>query len=63
MELIELADFLVGAVIYAQRDLKTSTAKVAIIERIRERSGYSLKKNTLYKEDKMNIFIWKGREQ
>lgn len=63
VELIELADFLVGAVVYAQRDLKTSTAKVAIIERIRERSGYSLKKNTLYKEDKMNIFIWKGREQ
>jgi len=34
-------------------------AKLAIIEKIRERSGYNLLQNTLYKEDKMNIFIKK----
>ena len=61
VELIELADFLVGAICYAQRGLTTSRAKLALIERIKERSGYSLLQNTLYKEDKVNIFIWRGR--
>lgn len=60
VELIELADFLVGAICYAHRGLETSKAKLAIISRIRERSGYSLLQNTLYKEDKMNIFVKKG---
>ena len=63
VELIELADFLVGAICYAQRGLTTSRAKLALIDRIKERSGYSLLQNTLYKEDKVNIFIWKGRVQ
>ena len=60
IELVGLADFLVGAICYVHRGLQTSTAKLAIIEKIRERSGYNLLQNTLYKEDKMNIFIWKG---
>ena len=60
IELISLADFIVGAICYAHRGLQTNQAKLAIIERIKERSGYNLLQNTLYKEDKMNIFIWKG---
>ena len=60
IELVGLADFLVGAICYVHRGLQTSAAKLAIIEKIRERSGYNLLQNTLYKEDKMNIFIWKG---
>ncbi len=60
VELVELADFLVGAICYAHRGLNTSQAKLAIIEKMRERSGYTLLQNTLYKEDKMNIFIWKS---
>lgn len=63
VELVELADFLVGAVCYAHRGLTGSQAKLAIIGRIKERSGYSLLQNTLYKEDKMNIFIWSGRSK
>ena len=59
IELVGLADFLVGANCYVHRGLQTSTAKLAIIEKIRERSGYNLLQNTLYKEDKMNIFIKK----
>ena len=32
-----------------------------IISRIKDRSGYSLKKSTLYRENKFNIFIWKAK--
>ena len=61
VELIQLADFLIGAVCYVHRNLKTSATKLEFIEQIKKRSGYSLLKTTLYKEDKMNIFVWKGK--
>ena len=60
VELIELADFLTGAVCYHNRGLNGNTAKLQIIERLKQKSGYSLVRSTLYKEDKVNIFIWKG---
>lgn len=60
VELVELADFLIGAISYVHRGLTTSKAKLQIIERFREKSKYSLTKSTLVKEDKVNIFIWKG---
>lgn len=62
VELVQLADFLLGAICYVHRGLRTSESKLRIIELIKERSGYSLLKTTLYKEDKMNIFIWKPRK-
>jgi len=62
VELIQLADFLTGAVSYLHRNLNTNKAKIAIIEKIRSRSGYSLLHNTLMKEDKVNVFIWKSRK-
>ena len=57
----ELADFLTGAIGYVHRGLTTSKAKLQLIEKLREKSRYSLTKSTLVKEDKVNIFIWKGR--
>lgn len=62
VELIQLADFLTGAICYVHRGLETSAAKKEIIALLRKRSGYSLLKSTLYKEDKMNIFVWKKKE-
>lgn len=62
VELVQLADFLLGAICYVHRGLRTSESKLRIIELIKERSGYSLLKTTLYKEDKMNIFIWEPRK-
>lgn len=49
------------AVCYVHRGLETSSAKMKLIAQIRKRSGYSLLENTLYKENKMNIFVWKGK--
>lgn len=62
IELIQLADFFTGAIGYANRELNTSSAKLELIDIIRYKSGYSLRKSTLYKEDKMNIFVWKGKD-
>lgn len=61
VHLLQITDLLTGAIGYLHRGLHENAAKVKLIERIKERSGYSLLKSTLYKEDKMNIFIWKPR--
>lgn len=60
VELIALSDFFTGAITYLWRELKTSNAKLEIIDKIRNRSGYSLKSSTLQKESKFNIFVWKS---
>jgi hypothetical protein len=62
IEILQLADLLIGAVSHLNRGLEGSSAKQAIIDRIRERSGYSLTRNTLVKEDKVNIFRWQTSE-
>jgi hypothetical protein len=58
IELIQLCDLLIGAIGYNIRGLHENEGKIRIIRRIQERSGYSLKKTTLLKEQKMNILIW-----
>ena len=56
--LMQLADLLIGAVSYANRDFAGNTGKAALVERIRERSSYTLTRSTFPRESKMNIFIW-----
>ncbi|MFA6599021.1 MAG: DUF3800 domain-containing protein [Ignavibacteriaceae bacterium] len=58
VELIQLADLLIGAVSYINRGLKENEGKLTVIERIKERSRYSLIRTTYLKEDKFNILIW-----
>lgn len=58
--LFQLADLLIGALSYVHRGLNTSAAKVAVIQRIRERSGLALDRTTLYREEKLNIFVWRA---
>lgn len=60
VELVQLADLLIGAVSYVNRGLNSSEAKNDLIELIRRRSSYSLLKSTLIKERKFNIFIWES---
>ncbi|MDN8812102.1 DUF3800 domain-containing protein, partial [Staphylococcus aureus] len=47
---LQLADLLIGALSYLHRGLGGSEAKMRLIERIRERSRYNLKQNTLLRE-------------
>lgn len=58
VSLLQLTDLLIGALSYMHRGLKTSSAKLQLIELIKKRSGYSLTKNTLPNEKKFNLFIW-----
>jgi hypothetical protein len=61
VEQVQLADFLVGIVGYANRGLTGNAAKLALVERMRQRSGFSLGRSTLVGEEKVNIFHWHAR--
>lgn len=58
LELVALADLFIGALSYVHRGLHESSAKMAVIDRIRQRSGYQLLRSTLYRENKFNLFVW-----
>lgn len=60
VELVQLADLLIGAMSYASRGLNTSEAKNEIVKKIKEKTGFSLASSTLIREDKFNIFIWQA---
>lgn len=62
IEQIQLADLLIGVISYANRSLKTSPAKLAVVEKMRQMSGYKLTQTTLYRENKVNLFRWRARE-
>ncbi len=60
IQTLQLVDLLIGAMQFLNNSNVKSEAKKAIVERIRERSGYDLTKSTLLREPKTNIFyIWK----
>lgn len=59
-ELLQVADLLIGALSYLHRGLMTSLAKQALIEQIKRLSGYSLERNTLYREEKFNLLVWQA---
>lgn len=62
IEQLQLADLLIGAISYLNRNLHGNKAKETLVARIQERSGYSLLKTTLYREDKVNLFHWQASE-
>lgn len=58
--ILQLTDLLIGAISYVHRGLRSNNGKLELIEKLRKRSSYSLLNSTLYKENKLNLFIWKG---
>ena len=58
VEQIQLADLLIGAIAYANRELNTSEGKKGVVQRVRDLSGYSLVRTTLLKEKKFNLLVW-----
>ncbi len=62
VELLQLADLLIGAVQSANRNNGGSQAKQQVVELIRQRSGYGLDRSTLLTEKKFNIFRWRPRK-
>ncbi|PIV20766.1 MAG: DUF3800 domain-containing protein [Deltaproteobacteria bacterium CG_4_8_14_3_um_filter_45_9] len=61
-ELLQLTDFLLGAVSYRCRYLKDNRAKLAVIQRICDISGVDLLKSTPPWEDKFNLFFFSPTE-
>jgi hypothetical protein len=59
---LQLCDLLLGAIGYINRGLSTNPAKVALVNRIKQRSHYSLVRSTLLGERKFNLFRWQGQE-
>ena len=62
IEQLQLADLLIGSISYLHRGLSGNSGKETLISRIQQRSGYSLTKTTLLREEKVNIFCWQARE-
>ena len=56
-ELMQLADFIMGIVTYANRGLASSQAKTALVERLKERTGFSLTRSTWPREPKLNLLV------
>lgn len=62
VQILQLADLLIGAVSYANRELAGNAGKEALVARMRKRSGYTLRRTTLLREEKVNLFIWQAAE-
>ena len=58
IELIQLADLLIGAVSYVNRGLSGSAAKMHLVEEMQLRSHYRLTRTTAESEQKVNLFRW-----
>jgi len=63
VEPLQLADLLVGVISYVNRGLSNNPAKVALVKKMRDMSGYSLTKTNLLREDKVNLFVWQASER
>lgn len=61
-ELMQLADFVMGIVTYANRALDGSTAKSSLVNRLKQRTGFSLTRSTWPREPKLNLLVWGTRD-
>lgn len=60
VDLLQVADILIGALSYKARNLDLSEAKVKVIELIKKRSGMSLEESSLPSDTKFNLFYWRA---
>jgi hypothetical protein len=61
VEILQLADLLIGIISGVNHGPILSPAKNALIEQMRQKSGYTLIRSTLYREMKVNLFYWKPK--
>jgi hypothetical protein len=62
VEVLQVVDLFIGALAYISRDLVSSDAKLQVIKKIQELSGYRLRATTLLREEKFNLFFWSPKE-
>lgn len=65
VQIMQIVDILIGALGYHNRvfeqDFQKSAVKQELIDIISKRSKYSLKRTTLWREDKVNLLVWNAR--
>lgn len=62
-DLLQLTDFLLGAVVYDSRELTGNLAKRAVIKRIKDQTGHGLRGTTAPWEQKFNLYhFWPRKE-
>ncbi len=59
-KLMQLADLMMGVVTYANRGLDTSSAKLALVDRLKQRTSFSLTRSTWMREPKLNLLVWES---
>ena len=58
LPILQLADLLIGAIGYHNRDIPNpSKSKLELIRYLQNRTGYSLEKTTFQLEEKFNLFF------
>lgn len=63
-EVLQVADLLIGALTYANRRLAENRAKMAILERLREKLGQQvLTRTSPFVFTKFNILVWQAQDQ
>lgn len=59
---LQLADVIIGAVSFVNRGRDqqpgANAGKMKVVNHIRKKSGYALNRTTLYRESKVNVFVW-----
>lgn len=61
-EILQLADFFIGAVGYSNRGIETSKAKKNVVERIKQHTGQRFNQSSPPWIDKFNLFIFTPTE-
>jgi len=61
-DLMQLTDFLLGAVSYRQRGLSGNAAKEAVIKHLEESLERDLLQSTPLREEKFNLFLFTPRQ-
>lgn len=65
VQIMQLVDILIGAVGYENRNFpdgfEKSAAKKRTIDLMKKRSGYTMTKTTLLREEKLNLLVWDAR--
>lgn len=60
-ELMQMADYLTGALAYRHRRLSGNPAKLAVLDHLEKKWGHSLLAATPLREQKLNIFLFRPR--
>jgi hypothetical protein len=62
VNMLQLADLMIGAVSYANRNLSGNEGKQQIVNKMRERSGLNLLQTSPYGARKINLLRWQAQE-